>query len=345
MKDGLKIKSLLPRKVGPFQIKEVRKGTYVLDVDSCSNEKDREVIRRVQSGNRGINGELLTPFRNIPVNSDWENDILDDELSLTDGNTKVPKDLIVSLMKAQRGSVFRVLDIFSGTKSVKTALQNFFPGVQIEYISWDWDPKFKPTHCADICEWRKYLDTLEGEEREKFRPGYFDFIWISPDCAPRSNANTTGQRNLELSKAQIMAATELVEYLQPRVTCMENPESSPFQLRDASFIKEVESRLNIQPYSTTYCCYNFPYKKPTTIWSSVPLNLLHCKNTPCPAMKRHGVHLYTAQAGPSKTGTPGTPKIESYAVPPLLMMYILHHSLLFILGIDVRVAPQFNDKR
>lgn len=342
IKDGMKIEALLPRKVGPFKIKEVRKGfTYVLDVDSCSDETDREVVRRVQTRDRGINGELLTPFRNIPTDSDWENDILDDELSLTDGNTKVPKDLIISLIKAQRsGTVLRVLDIFSGTKSLLTALQDFFPGVKIEYTSWDWDAKFTPTHCADICDWKEYINTLEGKERDKFfTTGYFDFIWISPDCAPRSNANTTGFRDLELSKQQILAAADFVEFLKPRVTCMENPESSRYQLRDAPFIKDVENRLRILPYSTTYCCYNFPYKKPTTIWSSVPLNLLHCRNTPCPAMKRYGYHLYTAQAGPSKTGTPGTPKNQTYAVPPLLMMYILLQSLLLILEIDVRVAP------
>jgi hypothetical protein len=137
-----------------------------------------------------------------------------------------------------------------------------------------------------------------------------------------------------------MAVTEFLEYLKPKVINMENPESSPYQLRDAAFIKDVEKRLNITPYSTTYCSYGYPYKKPTTIWSSVPLQLLHCKHTPCPAMKRYGIHLYTAQSGPSKTGTPGTPKVESYTVPPLLMMYILLQAFLFLFGIGAGVAPK-----
>jgi len=58
--------------------------------------------------------------------------------------------------------------------------------VRIEYTSWDWDEKFKPTHCEDICNWRAYIDKLEGDEKRKFQPEYFDFIWISPDCSPRS---------------------------------------------------------------------------------------------------------------------------------------------------------------
>ena len=345
IKDGvLKISSLAPRKIGPFRIKKANKGTYLLDADSCPVESAREIVRRAQSKSGGINGELLTPFRKVPVNSDWENDVLEDEINLTDGNTIV-QDGVVNLLANQAGLnppniAIRILDIFSGTKSVLKACQEFFKGMRIEYTSWDWDEKFQPTHCEDICNWKAYVGSLEGPERQKFKPNYFDFIWISPDCSPRSNANTTGIRNLELNEAQITAAAELVEYLKPRVTCMENPESSPFQLRDAPFIKEIERRLKIVPYSTTYCCYGYPYKKQTTIWSSVPLNLLHCRSTPCPAMKRDGVHLFTAQSGPSKTGTPGTPKVEAYAVPPLLMMYILLQAFLLLIGIDARVAPE-----
>ena len=345
IKDGLmKIPALDPRKIGPFRILKALKGTYILDVESCPKESDRDVIRRAQSRGRGINGELLTPFRHIPENSDWENDILDDELNLTDGNTSIPDGLVGFILKRAKLApptvAIRVLDIFSGTKSVLTACQQFFKGVRIEYTSWDWDEKFKPTHCEDICNWRAYIDKLEGDEKRKFQPGYFDFIWISPDCSPRSIANTLGFRDLELNEAQIRAATDFVEFLKPKVTCMENPESSAHQLRDASFIKEVESRLKIAPYSTTYCSYGFPYRKQTTIWSSLPLQLLHCQSTPCPAMKRLGIHLFTAQAGPSKTGTPGTRKEDSYAVPPLLMMYILLQTLLFLLGIDAGVAPK-----
>ena len=55
IKDGtIKIPALLPRKVGPFKVKEVRKGTYVLDVESCVNENDREVVRSVQTRDRDI---------------------------------------------------------------------------------------------------------------------------------------------------------------------------------------------------------------------------------------------------------------------------------------------------
>ena len=345
IKDGLlKIKSLAPRKVGPFKILKALKNTYVLDTESCSKPSDREVVKSAQSRGRGINGELLTPFRSVPENTDWENDILDDELNLTDGNTSIPDGLIGSIVRranlAPPNVAVRILDIFSGTKSVLKACQQFFRGVRIEYTSWDWDEKFQPTHCEDICNWKSYIEKLEGTEKEKFQPGYFDFVWISPDCSPRSIANTLGFRNLELSEAQIMAVTEFLEYLKPKVINMENPESSPYQLRDAAFIKDVEKRLNITPYSTTYCSYGYPYKKPTTIWSSVPLQLLHCKHTPCPAMKRYGIHLYTAQSGPSKTGTPGTPKVDSYTVPPLLMMYILLQAFLFLFGIGAGIAPK-----
>jgi hypothetical protein len=343
IKDGtIKIPALLPRKIGPFKVKEARKGTYVLDVESCVNENDREVVRSVQTRDRGVNGELLVPFREIPVNSDWENDVLDDELNLVDGNRTPTSDIIALITKNKRSNneTIKVLDIFSGTKSLFKALNHNFKGVRVEYTSIDWDEKFNPTHCFDICDWKKYIETLPESERKKFQPGYFDIIWVSPDCSPRTAANTVGTRDLVLSEKQIEAAASLVDLLKPRVTLMENPESSPYQLRDTSFIKSIEKKLGITPYSTTYCCYGYGYKKMTTIWSSVPLDLYHCHSTPCPAFKKFGHHLFTAQSGTSKSGTPGTPKLQVYQVPELLLTYILLQSLLFLLGFDAGVAPK-----
>ena len=267
---------------------------------------------------------------------------MDDELNLVDGNRTPTSDIIALITKNKRSKneTIKVLDIFSGTKSLLKALNKNFKGVRVEYTLIDWDEKFNPTHCFDICDWKKYIETLPESERKKFQPGYFDIIWVSPDCSPRTAANTVGTRDLVLSEKQIEAAASLVDLLKPRVTLMENPESSPYQLRDTSFIKSIEKKLGITPYSTTYCCYGYGYKKMTTIWSSVPLDLYHCHSTPCPAFKKFGHHLFTAQSGTSKSGTPGTPKLQVYQVPELLLTYILLQSLLFLLGFDVKVAPR-----
>jgi len=38
----------------------------------------------------------------------------------------------------------------------------------LEYTSIDWDEKFNPTHCFDICDWEKYIAALQRQKEGSF---------------------------------------------------------------------------------------------------------------------------------------------------------------------------------
>jgi hypothetical protein len=216
------------------------------------------------------------------------------------------------------------LDVGCGTKSLEKTLREVLGNkINIEYTSIDYDTRYSPTYCWDIRNWKAELEALDDEGKKKFEKGYFDMAWYSPDCSPRSNANTTGVRDLKKNEDEVKAAANFFEQIKPRSMYWENPESSKFQLRDAPWMRKIEERLKLTPHSTTYCCYGYGYQKKTTIWSTFPISLRHCETDPCPAKLRLNRHLYTAQSGPSSNGTPGVPKEQSYSVPPLLLQYLI----------------------
>lgn len=360
IKDGeMKSPSLQVKVHGPFVVTGVGMNhTYALDYKShpdwdtldqaykkflVDNLGPQVNTPRRDGKNRTVNGEKLTKYYEYPVTEDMEDfgrDIaLNEEPDFRDAHRTLRGSInnILSIRRVQANAspgrrapqraIIRVLDLCSGTQSVKHALQAMFSDTEIEYISWDIDPGMNPTITGDLGCWERIIDTLPKELAKKMRtPGYFDIVWFSPDCRARSMANTTGTRDLDTSRELIMAVTCLIEKLRPVAMFWENPESSVFRLRDEKFMQEVQARLGIKPYSTTYCKYAFPYMKPTTIWSSVPIALEHCDREACPARRRYGRHLFTAQAGPSGDKQ-GTPRHEAYKVPPLLLQYLLYKAL------------------
>ena len=59
----------------------------------------------------------------------------------------------------------------------------------------------------------------------------------------------------------------------------------------------------------SYCRYGMPYRKNTHLWTNVYLKrpLKMCsRETPCRAVRQHGHHLVSAQAGHTQAGTPGS---------------------------------------
>ena len=322
------------RKWGPYIIKEVgRNDTYVLDLKSCPKEKERTGLYQGKDI-AYVPGEQLSLYREILPDTDWENDIIDDNLDQIANSNTVDKKTVEALlshvrMRLKERQTLRVLDVGCGTKSLEKALREVLGDkVTIEYTSIDYDTRYSPTYCWNVRDWKKELRTLRGDEREKFDKGYFDIAWYSPNCAPRSSANTTGVRDLDTNEEEVKAAADFFEEIQPQSMFWENPESSKFQLRDAPWMRKIENRLKITPHSTTYCCYGYGYQKKTTIWSTLPINLRHCDANPCPAKLRLNRHLYTAQSGPSSNGTPGVPRELSYSVPPLLLQYLIFQAFI-----------------
>ena len=68
-----------------------------------------------------------------------------------------------------------LLDLFTGTGSVARAAEELGYSV----TSLDIDPKFRPTHVADINSF---------DYKSHFKPGDFDIIWASPPCQYFSQA-------------------------------------------------------------------------------------------------------------------------------------------------------------
>ena len=137
----------------------------------------------------------------------------------------------------------RALDLYSGTQSVFSA----FRRAGHECDSLDMDPRFAPTFCVNILEW----------DYTALPRGHYDAIWASVPCEQYSIArsNARSPRDLALADALVTRTLEIIEWFQPRAWFIENPAGS-LLWRRFHFDRVVH---------TSYCSYNFPYRKNTSI--------------------------------------------------------------------------------
>lgn len=145
----------------------------------------------------------------------------------------------------------KLLELFSGTKSVSKAVGHMFD----EVISVDILNKNNPTFVVDILEWNY----------KQYNPYHFDAIWSSPPCTEYSMilyGRPNRVRNLELANKIVQRTIEIIEYFKPNKWFMENPQTG--------LLKDQEFMLGIPFYDVDYCMYSdFGYKKRTRIWSNV----------------------------------------------------------------------------
>ena len=141
------------------------------------------------------------------------------------------------------------LDLFSGTGSVKAALER--RGWKV--ISVDMDPKFGPDVVADIREWKYQRDL----PRSKYR---FDLIAASPPCTEYSRAMTARPRRMLEADELVAQERRIVDYYRPRVWWIENPRNGNLQWR------QVVSGL--RHIDIDYCRFTteWGYNKPTRFW-------------------------------------------------------------------------------
>ena len=202
----------------------------------------------------------------------------------------------------------RLLELFSGTGSVG----HTFSSEGWEVVSLDSDPRTDATIHEDILTW----------DHTVFPAGHFDAIWASPCCTQYSCARRGAKtlRNLALADSLVHRSREIIDYFNPPVWFIENPQTG--LLKDRPFMQGV-------PFADVdYCCYcDWGYRKRTRFWNNVGFVGQLCPGRGlCPSME-NGRHRESAQQGKRRikdelSGTHKTPQ-ELYRSPPNLRRAVL----------------------
>jgi site-specific DNA-cytosine methylase len=214
------------------------------------------------------------------------------------------------------------LELFCGTKSVGKLLEKN----NYRVISLDFNKKYKPTHCVNILDF----------DYKQYPVGYFDIIWASPDCRFYSKIQNSwlGRRKtdgeiwtlekLEKNRSEsdrlLVKIFEIIDYLKPRLWCMENPQTGD--------MKNREPMKNKPFYDADYCMYSdWGYRKRTRFWTNrTGLKLKLCN-------KYCGNMIYKKKNGkmvPTKHNH-GFGNNNSYQISSLVKRYRIPEKLLEIL--------------
>jgi len=105
----------------------------------------------------------------------------------------------------------RLLELFSGTGSIGTVFKEY----GWEVVSLDRD--MPADISCDILDW--------DYKNSPYPPKHFDVIWASPPCTEYSIAKTMGVRDLELANSIVERTLEILNYFQPTIYFLENPQT------------------------------------------------------------------------------------------------------------------------
>jgi len=230
-----------------------------------------------------------------------------------------------------------VLELFSGTGSI---------GKVCEKLGWNpisVDLELPATHECDVMDF----------DYKQYPKDYFSIVWASPPCteySPLKNCwlgrknNRTGEtltRELLEEKRKesdklILKTLEIIQYFNPEVWFMENPQRG--QLKDRDVVKDIPF------YDVTYCMYSdWGYEKKTRIWTNKKdwNNLICDKSGACGNMtelqhkkvcdggydkRKHklnvskDVHTIGEKQGKKTNFANGTNRLDRYRVPEDLIL-------------------------
>jgi hypothetical protein len=178
----------------------------------------------------------------------------------------------------------RILELFSGSGSVgKVFTQRGW-----DVVSLDCDVKTGAIIKTDILAW----------DHTVFPVGHFDVVWASPCCTQYSCARRGAKtpRNLDLADSLVRRSLEIIEYFQPLIWFIENPETGLLKTRP--FMSGL-------PFTDVdYCSFSdWGYRKRTRLWSNSGFTGKLCLGKgQCPNMVGNR-HRTTAQQGRNKCST------------------------------------------
>lgn len=326
------------RRIGPLIVKEaLPHDSYMLATSSETPDTD---IRRLGTRlNRAIKGERLILYHSeLLDNTDWENDeIVGDAIDFEDNERVTVRSLSATVIRTPEGKMrpLTILDLGSGSQSLgKECITLFGDRKKVKYLSMDVDRKTRPSFAWNLFDFIEKKNAAT-ETREQFRPGMIDIVWFSGNCHPFSQANTTGERDIEEGMKLIRAGFDIIRYLRPKIIFMESSNSGLHRLALQPEMKQLADEFRITAYPCTQCHYGFLYKKPTVIYSNIELRLKVCdKNTPCESMLLHTKHLRTSQSGPAGIDRDilGVPREWSGRVAPNLVQLCLFSAILHLRG-------------
>ena len=201
-----------------------------------------------------------------------------------------------------------LLDLFCGTGSVsKVALALGFDVVSLDLLNADIN--------TDVMDWDYTI----------FPPKHFDVIWSSPPCqyfsaARRSNIGRFGITKesmetdiLEKGLPVLRKTEQIIEYLQPALYFIENPQTG-----------RMKDFVDRPYYDVDYCMYGFSCRKRTRVWTNlIGFDAKLC-NKQCGSFV-DGCHATKATGGSvkQKGQGSGTSKDSRYRIPANLIHELL----------------------
>ena len=210
----------------------------------------------------------------------------------------------------------RVLDLFSGSGSIKKYFEN---KENVEVISLDFCEKYKPDILVDIMDWNY----------KSYPVGYFDLIVAGPECKIFSNLQYTWigkkwrdkehlREEQKKNAIYINKTIEIIEYFKPQYYFIENPLYSKIweHIEDKKYLDSC--------VIVDYCAFGFEYKKPTKILTNKKLDNVRCK---CVGDPKHPMRLGVNSkkfrtARPKIIKCDSTTMLERYSYPPKLLDYL-----------------------
>ena len=237
------------------------------------------------------------------------------------------------------GRKLRVLDLCSGTGSVKRALLKLimpdvrakhrskhrrgFIYVSIDSVSSD---DIKPTIQGDVRQWHALLEAKDPKYVSRDPAVWkWDIVFASPPCEKFSFGNKTVTKKQESEALRVVqACLDCVLLLCPTVYFIENSYGRLWKTK-------LMEPYRHQMYVVSHCRYGTSYRKHTCIWSSIRgMRLLRCASqTPCEWLRQGWLnHSNTAQSGYDRDGRDnGTPREELYCVPDELMRILVAEAM------------------